>query len=1083
MNFSVNWSPDLKALADDLLEKWKKTRLDKADPFAKTCIVINDAFTEKWLKKHFLLEHRIPQIMMDLEFVRLPEFVNDWLWAVLHHKSPRERDANQHPYSKNVLSWRIYNILENAAPDGEFKELLNYVNGGNGKHAEKRFAMSAKLANLYDEYLDSRFWMLREWEENTRTSDYNLPEWEIALYQKLAQDNRNTYALEYELALQADAKKAFDFGFPKYKAVFLFDIPFMSQPTLRLLEKMSEAMPMTFWLFNPKDDWLAETNSEKEAKRKLRQEIRTILQKHRDALEKSQKPDEIAPDLSKFYDSPEERLLGSLAAGARGVIGELFDYCGGNVEPIDGRLPLEDLSKLQISVHSTYSPRRELEAVRDGLHDFLKTEGNAPRDALVLCAAWETYAPIIDSVFSPTPGADGYIPITTESTSESSPLFQSFEKLLEFRKNRFEVSDVFELLAFTAIRAKFGLDEDNVDALRNMVKKANIHWGYDDADVKRILNSTDANTKYPFTWERGLDRLTTELLHGFPDNDELLLTVGNIPAKLHPCGHVEGERAQNVAGLWNLVDALKKLRDKLASGKKKKPLEMRSMLLDILDTFYDDKDNSSLGLNTIRKEIRAVCDNMLTAGLNDHDIEIEVFLQAILSTLDKQATGRNSSTDTVQFAPLNAYTATPHKFIWICGLNDGKFPRMDHRSSFDVIGRHPTLFDTTSREKDAFALLKAMLCAENRLALSYVGKEMRTNDDIPSSVLLTNLTDYFNARNIKFDLFKHPLQGYSRRYFYEWIPHTKDDTKEQDVPKLPPGYSERYREMAALLADSKQEPVSIVPFPLEKDGPTRISLDALVEFFAHPNSYLFKRRLGAATPWNDTLDDDECMETKLDKTLKRRLALESVPQGQPDAALTVETGTAPDEAAGKKAINLAKESIDREIAFFKPRTKQYTYACLDDTETPLNLAATYKQFLEIPLEEKEITLQMPSGQVIVLTGSYGTISLKTMDEELQPHTFLFYDKIYDSTKVEIKIRHLAINAVLGGGVATIAFSPDEEHYCPAIDGDEATAKLRSLLERATGPAPEGYPDICKTAPKDDKLPPEWLIPLDGITFK
>ena len=181
MSISVNWSPDLKALADDLLNKWRDVRKNATDPFAKICIVINDDFTMKWLKQYFLLEHKIPQIMMDLEFVRLPEFVNDWLFAMIHKKTPRERQANQHPYSKNVLTWRIYRVLENAAPEGELKELLNYVNRGNGKHAEKRYALSMKLASLYDDYLDSRFWMLREWEQNIKSSPLNAPEWQIAL--------------------------------------------------------------------------------------------------------------------------------------------------------------------------------------------------------------------------------------------------------------------------------------------------------------------------------------------------------------------------------------------------------------------------------------------------------------------------------------------------------------------------------------------------------------------------------------------------------------------------------------------------------------------------------------------------------------------------------------------------------------------------------------------------------------------------------------------------------------------------------------------------------------------------------------
>ena len=386
-------------------------------------------------------------------------------------------------------------------------------------------------------------------------------------------------------------------------------------------------------------------------------------------LELAQPPSELSIDIGCFYDSPEEWLLGAMASGARGILGALCDDCMGDVDiPAGGRDPMGTLENVQISVHRTYSLRRELEAIKDGLHDFLKDERNAPHEALVLCANWETYAPIIDAVFPSMPENAGYLPITMGGIAGSTPLIQSFEKLLEFRKNRFEVSAVFELLDVPAIRSKYGLDENAVDVLRDMTRKANIHWGRDDNDVAHILKLDKPDGPYPFTWQRGLDRLTAELLYGFPENDELLLTVGDIPGQLHPSGHVEGDRAKNVAALWSLVENLTKIRREIVQGKMAAPEKLQERFLDIVDTFYVEDDDNSSELNRIRTAIHSVAENMQAAGLKDAEIEVEVFIQAIQEAINSQMPGRRTPNDAVQFAPLNAYTATPHKFIWICGL-------------------------------------------------------------------------------------------------------------------------------------------------------------------------------------------------------------------------------------------------------------------------------------------------------------------------------------------------------------------------------------------------------------------------------
>ncbi|MBO4619613.1 MAG: exodeoxyribonuclease V subunit gamma [Victivallales bacterium] len=1037
MNISVKWSSDLTVLAEDLWKCWQAVNNQaKDDPFKKIAVVINDTATGKWLKEYLLLERKIPQIMMNLEFVMLPEFVNDWLWSVCG-KSLQERQASQHPYSKNVLSWRIYRLLEQASPDGELSELLKYVNAGDTRNApERRYALSARLASLYDDYLNSRYMMLRKWETENLSNDSAVPQWQSALYKKLAAEEPETYAKEYVEAFQTRADQAFEHGFPHYLAVFVFDVPFISEPTMRLLEKISEALPITFWNFNPKGDWLAETPSANEVKRKLKDNLKACLENHKNRLRDGCQPDseQMEIEVEQFYDSPVERLLGALASGARGTLGALFDIQE-DVEVLPGNEAFNRLPSMNISVHSVYSRRRELEAVRDGLHDFLKTTGAAPHEALVLCADWASYAPVIEAVFPPDSTHEGFIPIAMERMQGESPILKSFSNLLKFRDNRFEVSAVFALLDVPEIRERYGLSESAVETLRDMVKKANIHWGLDDADVRDTLGLSDesgqeTSVPYPFTWQRGLDRLTAELLYGFTD-DRTIIDVSKI-TQLHPCGHVEGERAKCVVSLWTLVRDLATLRRQtLPKGHRGKVTQMRDDLLNLLPTFYEENGNNYYDFNEIRKAVISVAESMERALGPDAEVEADVFVKAVKEAICGHLAGRRSAAPAVQFAPLNAYTATPHRFIWICGLND-TFPRMERRPTYDMIGRHPSLFDVTSRERNAFALLKATLCASERLAFSYIGKEMRNNENVTPSVLLDDLTDFFVAASIPFTRYVHPLQGYSQRYFY----HT---AKPEDA--LPPTYSTSYNEINQALAGPPNTHLPLEAFRLKDEGVTEIALDDLIEFFSHPNRYLFKKRLGATTPWFEDFDDSECLEAKLDKSIMRELAL-GEGECKVFAELTVETGHAPDMRSAEEAV--------KGVAVH-------------------SLAADYNKFEKEKIEETK-TIELEINQKIVhLIGNF-----ETACQGETRRTIMFVDNL-DHAKRGICIRHIAANAAYVNGVTTIAFCPggSQTKTCEPCSVADAKGKLSDLLRLAVATLPPEYPDYGMTGTQDDKLPAQW----------
>jgi len=1075
MSMQIKWDARLENLADSLIDEWIATSRSHHAPFGKICVVVNDSATEAWLKQHFLLVRRVPQVLVNLEFVRLQQFVNDWMQAQVHGVAPKDREAGHHPYSQEVMAWRIYRLLEQAENNGDYPELLAYIGDDQSKKPQRRFALAEQLSLLYDNYLNSRFQMLRNWETGQLDAPAKVPAWQIALYQRLVAENPDSYASDFERALQpeTDAALAMQHGFPKYLAVHVFDIPFMPEPTLRLLEKIAEALPVTFWNFNPLGDWLGETPSLKEAQRRLRQQLKKMAQEHRNLLQAGQTP--AAPDtgFSGLYDTPEERLLGILASGARGLLGALCDDSNGDVQVLDDKPPFASLKAMSaaksaappISLHSCASPRRELEALRDGLHHFFATHPKAkPQDALVLCADWDNYAPIIDSVFGTDKDSQEYIPLTVEgSLTSDTPLCQSFLSILEFRRNRFEVSSVFRLLSMPDIREKFGLDENSVSALSDMAKNANIHWGYDEQDVERILGKAPEQQPQ-YTWQRGLDRLATEMLHGMPESFYTFINAQGLVGTLRPCGHVEGERAEALASLWQLVTSLAAVRKMLASGQCYTAEEISSILMhDVLDTFFAFSDKNLNLLNRIRQAIREVVADINLAGLDQTELDCETFLTALESRLGNQRSTLRTSANSVLFAPLRTTTATPHQFVWICGLNNGTFPRLDHKPTFDVLGNSPSLFDTSLRERDAFALLKAVLSARSQLTLSYQGRDIRSNDSIPPSVLLTDLTDYFAAAGLPCQLYQHPLHGYNRRYFQQALANAP----------LPPSYSQNDCDLAKALAAPKPPEPQVTAFPLTPGQVTDIELDELIEFYTNPHKMLLKRCLNISDPTGhfQKFYDNERLDASLPYDLQDELFIYGFGQVDKDifAQTMVEIGRAPDCPSAAAAAELVLEGHDSRPLVFA--NAQAAYNCyLDDSHSlPLQMSKACQLYEEAPApEEKTIQLLVNNCDVRL------HVKVKTVELETGAGTARHLVDWSDSDAVRW-LRHLAVNAVGdGGNIASLVtnLSKVNDNRIRPVPQEEARQHLCDLLSLACSPLPPGFPDFQLAASQAADLPDE-----------
>ncbi len=1034
MSLKINWSDRLEAMAEKLFSEWEQSPV--SDPFAKTCIVVGDMATRNWLQDYFLCRRRDRErkILANIDFTPLPEFVNDWL-AAQTHKDDGPRKASDHPYAMNVLAWRIDAMLAQNAQDARLKPLFDYIGDNAAIVARRRYELSRRIALLYDNYLASRPELLGEWERGSFPE--GVDEWQGVLYYLLAQQCPQTYTKDYEAALDpsADLELAYMHGFPRYEAVHVFDIAFAPKVYLGFLGRIAEKLPITFWNFSPlRGEWEA-TGSDKD-----------------------------------------KLLLGALATGARGVLDCQREISDGGISWVGGETPFETFKSIDVDVHVCHSPRRELEVVRNGILEFFaRNECARPKDVLVLCADWATYSPLVEAVFG-TRGDDGYIPVALRGgIAEESPIKHAFSGLLEFVDNQFEVSAVLDLLSVPAVRKKFEIDTDLLGLLRDLVREANIHWGYDDP--------LDTYPR-PFTWRRGLDRLALDALMGERENTDSLVEAGCI-GRLRPCGHVESDRATAVGRLDTFVRKLHELKDRLAEDCTYEGWCDR--LSSLIDDFFDPTEAEVEQLAEFRRAIGKAARDIRNAcqytGNADATMSADVFISAVVAEIKETRPAESAAGDAVSFASLTSGSATPAKLLWICGLNDGTFPKGGTRAAFDLIDQAPTPFDTTPRDRDLFAILKAAFGARKRLALSYIGKNVRSNEDMPPSVSLTDIVEWFDKDRVT--RYSHPLQSYSPRYF---LPSEKPEEA------LPLNFSKADRSAAENIMKVVAGEIT----PVEKDGITafpimpEIDLDSIIEFFKRPSTYLKRNRLRVQDerPDKDVLDDNEVVEVQIPPCYKRKI--HSGPRGTVDkikGEALVEMGLAPNAKSVKIELEklVAEEEEDSRTGEMKAtsyaKVQRRTFDIQDAVEAScpdnvvealaaMSSAVVNSRSFSCGYGENDVNIRI-HHKAVKRGDNWYVISYDhytSRDGETSPET------------IEMSLRHIAghaagfrfVSVMLRGNGTLRALLPMEQEF--------ARTKWNTVLSFMFEPLPPDLPDL-NVKWQDDKLPqPLFERLVEGLRF-
>ncbi|MGE8322983.1 MAG: exodeoxyribonuclease V subunit gamma, partial [Pseudomonas sp.] len=209
--------------------------------------------------------------------------------------------------------------------------------------------------------------------------------------------------------------------------------------------------------------------------------------------------------------------------------------------------PVDTTKDRSIRFHIAHSPQREVEILHDQLLARFSADPTLrPRDVIVMLPAIDTYAPHIRAVFGQLPRNDlRYIPFTLTDQGQRGrePLLIALEHLLKLPDSRFAVSEVLDLLDVPAVRARFGIRENELPTLHRWIEGAGIRWGLD-AEQRASLGLPAGLEQN--SWRFGLRRMLLGYAVG----------VGEACDGIEPYDEIGGLDAALIGPLVALLDAL-----------------------------------------------------------------------------------------------------------------------------------------------------------------------------------------------------------------------------------------------------------------------------------------------------------------------------------------------------------------------------------------------------------------------------------------------------------------------------------------------------------------------------------------------
>lgn len=841
----------LEALMEFIVER---ERLD--DPFEPEMILVQSTGMAQWLQ--MALSQKFG-IAANIEFPLPASFIWDMFVRVLP-EIPKESAFN-----KQSMTWKLMTLLPQWLDREDFTLLRHYLTDDSDKR--KLFQLSARAADLFDQYLVYRPEWLSQWEAGklvdglSEAQVWQAPLWKalVEYTAELGQPRWHRANLYQRFIETLESATTCPPGLPS--RVFICGISALPPVYLQALQALGKHIEIHLLFTNPcRYYWGDIKDPAYLAKLLTRQRRHSFEDRELPLFRKG-------VDAEKLFNSEGEQDVGNPLLASWGKLGRDYIYllsdldnsqeldafvditpdnllhniqsdilelenravAGVNIEEFSrsDKKRLLDPQDNSVTFHVCHSPQREVEVLHDRLLAMLEEDPTlTPRDIIVMVADIDSYSPFIQAVFGSAP-ADRYLPyaISDRRARQSHPVLEAFITLLSLPDSRFVSEDVLALLDVPVLAARFDITEEGLRYLRQWVNESGIRWGIDDDNVRELeLPATGQHT-----WRFGL----TRMLLGYAMES----AQGEWQSVL-PYDESSGLIAELVGHLASLLMQLNIWRRGLAQ---ERPLEeWLPVCRDMLNAFFLPDAETEAAMTLIEQQWQAVIAQGLGAQYNEA-VPLSLLRDELAQRLDQERISQRFLAGPVNICTLMPMRSIPFKVVCLLGMNDGVYPRQLAPLGFDLMSQKPRRGDRSRRDDDRYLFLEALISAQQKLYISYIGRSIQDNSERFPSVLVQELIDYIGQSHyLPGDEALNCDESEAKVKAHITCMHTRMPFDPQNyLPGEQQSYAREWLPAASQSGEAHSDFVQPLPFEM----PSTLLLESLQRFWAHPVRAFFQMRL------------------------------------------------------------------------------------------------------------------------------------------------------------------------------------------------------------------------------------------------
>jgi exodeoxyribonuclease V gamma subunit len=784
-------------------------------------------------------------------------------------------------YEPAQLKWTIAGLLRESAP----VELEAYLGVPSNPDRVLRLASSASV--VFDRYVLYRPTLLRQW-SNGAGGDWQAELWRRVVQRLGPHDlaSRIRDALETLRSTKVVAELPFE-------RLHLFSLETLPPLFLELFSALSESVETTFYVLEPSSEYVSDVDptlgdliSPDAAPSDGHPLLSSLGRLARDFQQVLLSADRAVQYEADLFEAPKrDNLLGALQA-------DILEF---RSAPKNSERRIIDPADDSISIHACTGPMREVQALHEWVQSALESDRSLqPEDVVVMTPDLDTYAPAFRAVF----GQDDLHRIPYEvhdrSTRDDAAFYDDFQTILELLDSRFSVLDFVRILDAGALRATFLFTQEERARLAELLAASGIRWGIDAAHREALEFPADPL----HTWRAGLGRLFL----GFASTpDDTSPFEGLLPR-----GAPSLSDAELLARLSRLSEVLfdfhRRSREPLSIEDWTRELEHFSALL-----FAEDDEGSS-AMRTLREAIADLRDVATRTGY-DGPIALKTLRRELGAILQEKAPAVGFLRRGVTMTELVPLRSVPFRVVCLVGMSEESFPRADDRPSFDHSRATHQHGDRNKRDDDRHSFLQAVLCARDRLRISYSAPAHNPSRGANPSPVVWELCETLRRYYVSGEgapvlaPTMHPLHPFDARYF--------------EPSALPRSCSERHLEIACALRQAGESPRRIELCTEADEALESLSVNELSAWLWNPMSTFVERVLRARFEATQLYEPSQALTT-IGRREAALLGNAALRVGLRDAALDAYLDAAPEFPDGNWGA-LERQRLASEIRMVDAR--------------------------------------------------------------------------------------------------------------------------------------------------------------------